>query len=488
VVTDFIFSIGTENKQEAADVTSTKELHVSYVHDIRPTFSHPDWQKVKFATEDLDYVNRCSYFDYQREKIFVRTNKNIAKQRIKNARHPKWIKATKRTELDCSTCPYCGSTEIIKCRGGIRRRKCLDLKITETCVKRVVGELSSYKYRCRECEKEFYAEQYMKMFKYGHSLKSWAMYEYVAHRISLQNLEGTFRDLFNLPVCCRHILVIKRIMANYYRETIEGIRRRLVAGSILHADETQIHFQRGKGYVWVFTNLEEVLYVYTPSRDGSFLNNLFAGFSGVLISDFYAVYDWPQCAQQKCLIHLIRDLNNDLLRNPFDEEYKILVVDFGTLLRSIIATVDKYGLKHCHLAKHQQEVDNFMINLEKQCYRSETAQSVQERIIRNKGRLFTFLNYDGVPWNNNNAEHAIKRFAHYREITDRHLTENGLADYLVLLSINQTCEYKGISFLKFLLSGEIDIRKYRERSRQKPQPANIEVTLLEQAFFDKKLR
>jgi hypothetical protein len=100
-----------------------------------------------------------------------------------------------------------------------------------------------------------------------------------------------------------------------------------------------------------------------------------------------------------------------------------------------------------------------------------------------------FLNSDGVPWNNNNAEHAIKRFAHYREITDGHLTENGLTDYLVLLSINQTCEYKGISFLKFLLSGEIDIGKYRERKRQMPKPVNGDgASLLEQAFFDKKLR
>jgi hypothetical protein len=63
-----------------------------------------------------------------------------------------------------------------------------------------------------------------------------------------------------------------------------------------------------------------------------------------------------------------------------------------------------------------------------------------------KEGLFTFLNFDEVPWNNNNAEHAIKRFAHYREITDGHLAESGLTDYLVLLSINQTCEYKGISF------------------------------------------
>jgi hypothetical protein len=38
------------------------------------------------------------------------------------------------------------------------------------------------------------------MLKYGHSLKSWAMYEYVAHRMTFKGLEETFRYLFNLPV------------------------------------------------------------------------------------------------------------------------------------------------------------------------------------------------------------------------------------------------------------------------------------------------
>ena len=60
--------------------------------------------------------------------------------------------------------------------------------------------------------------------------------------------------------------------------------RRLCAGSILHADETEVHLKQvGKGYVWVFTNLEEVLYAYKTSREGKFLAEMFAGFLGVLI-------------------------------------------------------------------------------------------------------------------------------------------------------------------------------------------------------------
>ena len=36
----------------------------------------------------------------------------------------------------------------------------------------------------------------------------------------------------------------------------------------------------------------------------------------------------------------------------------------------------------------------------------------------------------------------------------------GLSDFLVLLSVYQTCKYRGVSFLKFLLSREDDLESY----------------------------
>jgi len=49
--------------------------------------------------------------------------------------------------------------------------------------------------------------------------------------------------------------------------------------------------------------------------------------------------------------------------------------------------------------------------------------------------------------------------------------EDGLSDYLVLLSIYQTCKYRGVSFLKFLLSREDDVDEYcRRRGKTTPSP------------------
>src|SRR5579863_7857150 len=109
-------------------------------------------------------------------------------------------------------------------------------------------------------------------------------------------------------------------MARYYRSTYRALLSRILAGPLLHVDETEVKLRTGKGYVWVFSSLEDVVYMYRPTRGAEFLQELLRDFKGVLVSDFYAGYDSLSCPQQKCLIHLIRDMNQDLLNNPFDEE------------------------------------------------------------------------------------------------------------------------------------------------------------------------
>ena len=87
--------------------------------------------------------------------------------------------------------------------------------------------------------------------------------------------------------------------------------------------------------------------------------------------------------------------------------------------------------------------------------------------------MFTFLDFDGVPWNNNNAEHAVKAFALVRRVIDGVTTETGLRDTLVLLSVCETCKCKNVDFLDFLRSGSKDIDDFVIRgSKRRLQAAN----------------
>ena len=267
------------------------------------------------------------------------------------------------------------------------------------------------------------------------------------------------------------------------RRTHEGTQRRildrLVKGNLIHADETKANVKGQSGYVWVFTNLQEVVYIYADTREADMLHATLEGCKGVLVSDFYAAYDSLGCPQQKCLTHLLRDLNKDVLDHPYDEQLKDLVRNFGSLVRPIVETVDLRGLRRRFLGKHRKFVDRFYRHLEKASYDSEAALKCKNRFEKNRHKLFTFLDYDGVPWNNNNAEHAIKAFAKLRSVMEGKSTPAGIKEYLILLSICETCEYQGLSFLDFLRSGEMDLHAFAEsRHRHRRRTQTIEAKAL----------
>jgi len=154
----------------------------------------------------------------------------------------------------------------------------------------------------------------------------------------------------------------------------------------------------------------------------------------------------------------MRDLNDEILNNPFDEEVKSVALRFAALLRPIVETIDRRGLKAHFL--HQVDVQRFYGFLDKSNFASDVASKFKERFDKNRDRLFTFLHYDGVPWNNNNAEHAIKAFAKLRDVISGSSTKKGVDEYLTLLSVSETCKYRGIDFLDFLCSGKKDIAMF----------------------------
>jgi hypothetical protein len=359
----------------------------------------------------------------------------------------------------------------------VRSKLAFDLKFTAGCIRRQVVRCTTVQYECRDCRLTFLPRAYKRRDKHLHGLKSWIAYQLVVHRTSLRQIEGMLDDCFGLRVGFMEVLMIKILMARHYRETVKGILARIVAGGLVHVDETEVKLQAGKGYVWVLANMEDVVYIFRPNREADFLRELLKDFKGVLVCDFYPGYESLSCEQQACLVHLIRDMNADLMGSPYDEEFKALAAEFGKLLRSVVGTIDRYGLKRRHLHKHKVDVARFFRDLATRAYRSELAEGYQKRLARNEARLFTFLDHDNVPWNNNPAEHAIKAFARFRELYDGQMSEEGLSDHLVLLSAQQTCKYRGVNYLKFLLAGEKDVGAFCERrpKRKRNDPPAVEV-------------
>jgi hypothetical protein len=145
-------------------------------------------------------------------------------------------------------------------------------------------------------------------------------------------------------------------------------------------------------------------------------------------------------------------LNEDLFKHPFNEELRELAHGFAGLLAPIIETVDRHGLKARLLGKHKGQVELFRGQLGLKRYETEVATQYIKRLCKYWDKLFTFLDYDDIPWHSNNAEHAVKAFAALRMVLQSSATEKTLQEDLILLSLCETCNYKGIRFLDFLRS------------------------------------
>jgi len=421
------------------------------------------WCVLDYELEDFNRINYISYFNYQRNKIYLRTNRNVKKavKRAEKKNKKRKLKVDKYIDVFYEEWPFCkGSSFLTRSYSKVI---VVDLKFIKNEIKRCVKEYTGGIQICTTCNSKLNPINFTVLRGYGNNLVSWAIDQHISYRIGLNKVAKILKETFNINIS-NGIYYFKEKMAKKYQTTFHEIKQNLIAGNIVHADETDVKVRGFSSlYIWLFANYDTVLFHFTENREADFLSDFLKRFSGILVSDFYSGYDNLPCKYQKCLIHLIRDLNNDLLKNQFNEEFQEFVQLFGKLLRNIIETIDRFGLSNFHLKKHKKEVGIFLNKINRKEYYTELCVKYIKRFNKNKDRLFTFLDYDNIPWNNNNAEHAIKAFAKYRRENNGMFTENSIKDYIVLLSIQQTCVYREISFLEFLKSEEFSIEKFTTR-------------------------
>ena len=146
--------------------------------------------------------------------------------------------------------------------------------------------------------------------------------------------------------------------------------------------------------------------------------------------DFYAAYDAMDCPQQKCLIHLIRDLNDNLLK-PLSMRNSaagraIRRPDPGGGRRPSTG----YGLKRCHLHKHKRDVDRFS-RWSRGHLRLGDRAALPAAVPEVRGQAVHVPGPRRSPWNNNNAENAVKRLVSRRKVLGGNggLQRGGFRDY-----------------------------------------------------------
>ncbi len=425
----------------------------------------------------LESLQRSAHFRYARSRIklsAVKAAQSLSPQKQKAKRRPRRrsfstikgrIVRVPRRRI-CPTNPG----HKLSASSKTSQHSLLDLIFSKAGCRKTIVRYTGLKSYCNLCH-ESHSPPTIRLLKgqqFGWSFQAWVVYQRIALRMSYRLISKATFDLFSEQLSPETAVGFIEKFSEYYQCTENLLLRRILDGPVVHLDETRINILGADQYVWVLTDNARVVFRLRPNRETEFLRPLFFTFKGTVVTDFYGGYDALPCTQQKCLVHLIRDLNDDLWKNPFDDELEGFVAAVRDLLVPLLEDVQRFGLKARHLRKHRSRVDRFYRDLIMgQASVRDTTARYRKRFERYKESLFSFIESDGVPWHNNAAERALRHLAVQRKISGS-FSEKGAGDYLCLLAIAQTCRFQRKSFLGFLLSKSKNLDEYRDRGRVHP--------------------
>src|SRR4029077_6388964 len=97
-------------------------------------------------------------------------------------------------------------------------------------------------------------------------------------RVPQLTMQRSISRLFGLHVARSTLSNFKGTASKYYSVTKRQILERIVHGDLIHADETRANIKGHIAYVWVLTNLREVVYILAESREGEIIQELLNDF------------------------------------------------------------------------------------------------------------------------------------------------------------------------------------------------------------------
>lgn len=454
---------GAESKNPSVELANQPKQHATHVgEEIHRQF---------------DWICRSARADYDRNKIALglTASKDRGKtklgapmghqayQRIAPGKARKIIRVR-----PCRKCPR-HRDEILRRSDAVAEHTVIDLAFSQNGCRKFATTYVGAKGYCPRCNKEYKPPAINKLGvqAFGHGFRAWGIHQKIVLRLPYRLIIRVMEDMFGESVTPASIVNFITSFAKEYAATEDLLVGRILKSPFIHVDETRLNIQGVNHYVWVFTDGKHVVFRLTETRQATVAHEFLKGYTGVLVSDFYPGYDSVKCLQQKCLVHLIRDLNDDLWGAPFNTELELFVTEVRNLLVPILQTVERRGLKKRYLNKFKKSVDRFYRKtILAREYESEVTRTYQKRFQRYRDSLFLFLERDNIPWNNNMGERAIRELSVQRKISGTFF--KSLAPrYLLLLGIAQSCRFQEKSFLKFLVSHEKDVDGFKATKLKK---------------------
>jgi len=398
---------------------------------------------------------------YTKPNVSKRRKKPGARAGHQGARRVQPVKIDQHKTHRLKCCPHC-SGKLQRCQ---RSRTRIIEDIPEV-IEPVVTEHTIHRDYCPNCKKDVepIVPDAMPKAALGHqliALTSWFHYglgltidqvaDILNYHLQTKLTPGGLVDTWHR---------LAEVLVTWYGQIAEQAKK----SSYLHADETGWRVGGRTQWLWCFTNDRNCYYMIDRSRGSPALQKFFTSeFEGVLISDFWAAYE-SVCAddRQYCLVHLLRELEKVDEHNDCDE-WQAFAKKLRRLLRDGIRLRKRADFAPGKYASKVQLLDKRLTALSAVEPVDGDTRRLTKRLRKHVDHIFTFLDYDDVPFDNNFAERQIRPAVILRKNSQSNRSDRGAATQSVLMSVYRTLRLRGLNPTKtianalktYLTTGEI---------------------------------
>lgn len=250
----------------------------------------------------------------------------------------------------------------------------------------------------------------------------------------------------------------------------EQIREEALGSAVLHGDETGWRVDGKTNWLWCFGNSACTYYMIDRSRGSPALVKFFiTEFKGTLVTDFWGAYNAVACAdRQMCLVHLLRELEQTLKYKSPSENWPAFEKKLRRLLGDAIRLwKNRDELEADSLDSRRKRLGKRLAELIETDWKDTNAKRLIKRLRRHQKDLFTFLDKDGVPFENNHAERSIRPAVIIRKNSYGNRSEQGADCQAVLMSVFRTLKQRGHDPIRTVIAA---IKEYLKSGTMPPLP------------------
>jgi transposase len=359
------------------------------------------------------------------------------------------VESDENIDLHLETCPGCGAG--LGSPFDVREHTQEDIVIP----RKKVTTYFRYRYRCARCGKIVEAPPAageMPGARIGPLAIAWSVMLKQALGLPFGKTARVLEELCGLRVSPGALAQAAQRVAARLQPEMDILRSAIRGSPVVNVDETGWRVGGDNWWLWAFVTKRLALYRAAHSRGSKIIfEELGEDYSGIVIADFFSAYNRLTCEQQKCLVHLLRELREVAKKNK-SKEFAAFRKRLKRIIADALRLAARDNLDEDTYERHMLRILDRVHIMDEAGYKDAHCRRLAKRLRTHEQSLFTFLFYPAeVEPDNNRAERAIRPAVVIRKMSGGSRSPAGANVTADLMSLARTCALNGRNFVSYLL-------------------------------------